>query len=394
MKLKDNNIDIFCQVVDNYGDAGYSYRLARALKLHRTDRQVRLFINELHTLAQLLPELDVTRAQQNIEGVDIIIINDQLVKRIQHLQFASLIIESLSSPVPEVFRKQVYSQSQLIFILEHLTAEPAFEAMHGLSAPTGYDIPRYLIAQGLTAKSAGILIEANLPETVRAASGKQLKWRQKWLKPYADILPFEPETAKTGSLFSYDHDFSSLLCVLQKEIETYVLFILGDLSQQVMREALNQEKAIWLRPDAANLGSIYILFPEMFSQQDYDLLLFTMDFNMVRGEDSLARAILSGKPFLWQAYDQGENYQLVKVNALMQVLENYAENSLVFKNYAELTRAYNWRFSITHCEQPQENYCYFFKNFATIQRWLNRLRGDLLAQGGIIPAMERFVESL
>ena len=395
MKLRDANIDIFCQVVDNFGDAGFSFRLARALKMRRVDRQIRLFINELHALGHLVPELDINRAQQNIEGVDIIIINDQLVKRIQHLQFASLVIESLASPVPEVFRKQVYSQSQLILILEHLTAEPEFEAMHGLAAPTGYPVPRYMINQGFTAKSAGILIEDNFQETIQSVAGKQLKWRQKWLKPYTDVLPFEPETIKTGSLFSYDHDLSALLRDLQTEQEPTILFVLGDLSQQSVRQALLHEKeAVWLKPDVAGLGEVYLLFPEMFSQKDYDLLLITMDFNLVRGEESLARAILAGKPFLWQAYDQGDNYQLVKVNALLKVLEHYAEGSSVLNGYEQLTRAYNWCFTPTHSAMPKENYCYFLKNFATIQRWLNRLRRDLLAHGGLILALERFVESL
>ena len=37
----------------------------------------------------------------------------------------------------------------------------------------------------------------------------------------------------------------------------------------------------------------------------------------IRGEESMSRACLSGIPFVWHAYPQSDEYQLVKVNALL-----------------------------------------------------------------------------
>jgi hypothetical protein len=54
--------------------------------------------------------------------------------------------------------------------------------------------------------------------------------------------------------------------------------------------------------------------------QDYDLLLQCCDAHLVRGEDSLSRALLSGKPFLWQAYQQTEQSHHIKVQALIDYL--------------------------------------------------------------------------
>ena len=54
------------------------------------------------------------------------------------------------------------------------------------------------------------------------------------------------------------------------------------------------------------------------TQTDWDRLLLDSDFLIVRGEDSLSRAVLSGLPFLWQAYPQAEKQQLVKVEALLE----------------------------------------------------------------------------
>ena len=39
---------------------------------------------------------------------------------------------------------------------------------------------------------------------------------------------------------------------------------------------------------------------------------------VVRGEESMSRACLSGIPFIWQAYPQSEEYHLVKVKALLE----------------------------------------------------------------------------
>jgi len=45
--------DIFCQIVDNFGDAGVCWRLARSLAI-RHKQAVRLFCNDLPTLNLLV----------------------------------------------------------------------------------------------------------------------------------------------------------------------------------------------------------------------------------------------------------------------------------------------------------------------------------------------------
>ena len=42
------------------------------------------------------------------------------------------------------------------------------------------------------------------------------------------------------------------------------------------------------------------------SQTDFDHLLWSCDLNMVRGEDSLVRALWAGKPFVWHIYPQDD----------------------------------------------------------------------------------------
>src|SRR5205814_7987883 len=62
--------DIFCAVVDNYGDAGIAWRLARMLACEYT-LPVRLYVDALPTLARLVPSIDPARDRQSAAGVEV-----------------------------------------------------------------------------------------------------------------------------------------------------------------------------------------------------------------------------------------------------------------------------------------------------------------------------------
>lgn len=62
--------DIFCTVVDNYGDIGVTWRLARQLVAeHRC--AVRLWVDDLRAFERLCPEIDVTLSEQWQHGVHV-----------------------------------------------------------------------------------------------------------------------------------------------------------------------------------------------------------------------------------------------------------------------------------------------------------------------------------
>ena len=76
----------------------------------------------------------------------------------------------------------------------------------------------------------------------------------------------------------------------------------------------------------------FLLLPEFSSrfksldfcnQREWDNLLLNCSFLFIRGEESLSRACLSGIPFVWHAYVQTEEYQLVKVKALLEIMKKY-----------------------------------------------------------------------
>src|SRR6516225_55706 len=62
--------DVFCSVIDNFGDAGVCWRLARQLVAEHP-LEVRLFVDALEALARIVPALDATREDQLVDGVQL-----------------------------------------------------------------------------------------------------------------------------------------------------------------------------------------------------------------------------------------------------------------------------------------------------------------------------------
>lgn len=62
--------DLFCSVVDNFGDIGVCWRLARQLAAEH-GISVRLWVDDLHSAARLVPSLDTGQASQWVDGVEL-----------------------------------------------------------------------------------------------------------------------------------------------------------------------------------------------------------------------------------------------------------------------------------------------------------------------------------
>ena len=62
--------DIFCAVVDNYGDIGVCWRLARQLSAE-LGMSVRLWVDDLASFARLCPSLTPSLDAQSIEGIEV-----------------------------------------------------------------------------------------------------------------------------------------------------------------------------------------------------------------------------------------------------------------------------------------------------------------------------------
>ena len=84
-----DSIDIFCEVIDNYGDVGVAYRLARELKRIYPNKELRFIINQTK-------ELNLIKNNE-----DILIIDYEDVNKIEYP--ADLVIETFACNIPEIY---------------------------------------------------------------------------------------------------------------------------------------------------------------------------------------------------------------------------------------------------------------------------------------------------
>ena len=136
-----------------------------------------------------------------------------------------------------------------------------------------------------------------------------------------------------------------------------------------MRSALDEIRAVKLNDRHWITGSAHILFTPFLPQRQYDALLCLADFNIVRGEDSLVRAIMAGRPFIWHAYIQDKGYQIVKVEAFLKKMRVYFKDEEVFRKYYELMIEFNRPASEKASQEMtgNENFLIFFDDLEKIK---------------------------
>jgi len=66
-------------------------------------------------------------------------------------------------------------------------------------------------------------------------------------------------------------------------------------------------------------GALTVQVLPFVRQEDYDRLLWSCDFNVVRGEDSFVRAQWAGRPLLWHIYEQDDDAHWAKLDAFLEL---------------------------------------------------------------------------
>ena len=150
--------DIFCTVVDNYGDIGVCWRLARQLASEH-GFVIRLWVDDLTPFARLCPDLDVTQELQTLRGVAI----RRWCTPFPDVTPADVVVEAFGCPLPANYRTAMALQSpQPAWInLEYLSAEPWVNGTHGLPSPQP-PLTRYFFFPGFTSDTGGLLRERSL----------------------------------------------------------------------------------------------------------------------------------------------------------------------------------------------------------------------------------------
>ncbi len=304
------NWDIFCSVVDNFGDIGVTWRLARQLAAEYGHR-VRLWVDEPAAFVALCPQADARLARQQVAGVEVC----HWVADWQPQSVADVVIEAFGCPLPaaQVAAMRAAERRPLWLNLEYLSAEDWVVGCHGLPSPQGQGLQKYFFFPGFVAGTGGVLRERELLARRRAFQA-DASARQAFL---AGLGVFPQEGERLISLFAYENPgLGEWLDALVADPQpTFLLVprgrILGDLRQWL-------GEAAELQPGfAARRGNLQLQVLPFVSQEDYDRLLWCCDCNAVRGEDSFVRAQWAGRPLLWHIYQQEEGAHWEKLGAFL-----------------------------------------------------------------------------
>lgn len=300
--------DIFCKVIDNHGDLGVCWRLARALAADGD--AVRLWVDDPSALAWMAPE--------GAAGVRLIhwqAPGTTLDPALLCEPAPDVLVEAFGcDPAPELlahFAQAARAGAQAAqaptrhwINLEYLSAEPQIERLHGLPSPVfsgpGAGLTKHFFYPGFTPATGGLLRERDL--TMR----QQQVARDLWLR--AQGLP--SQRVCLVSLFCYEPPaLGPLLAALPREAPGAHLLITPGRASAAVRAAAG----------SASLPAHSFL--PYLAQPDYDALLWSCALNFVRGEDSLVRALWAGQPLVWQIYPQHDGAHQEKLEAFLDWLQ-------------------------------------------------------------------------
>jgi uncharacterized repeat protein (TIGR03837 family) len=319
--------DIFCKVIDNYGDIGVCWRLAADLAAR--GETVRLWADDARALAWMAPG--------GAPGVEVRAWTDPLP--LDGLLPGEVLVEAFGCDIaPEFIARSAGGMPagapKPVWInLEYLTAEPYARRCHGLPSPVqrgpAAGWTKWFYYPGFTPDSGGLLREADL-------AARQAGVDRDALRAACGAAPAE----RLVTLFCYEPPaLGDLLERLRVDpVRTRLLAAPGRAAAAV-RAALRAENPQGNRAPGASsdededddggdgaradrrLDALSVRFPPPCPQADFDAWLWASDLNFVRGEDSLVRALWAGRPFVWHIYPQDDGAHADKLEAFLDWLD-------------------------------------------------------------------------
>lgn len=352
---------IFCAVVDNVGDMGVCWRLARQLVAEH-GIEVDLWVDDWASLgrflvaqdetlvwtehqpaltAQVLPAqgLPVNGGAVNGGTANGMTVNGVTVSGVTVLHWrrpwpvdqalawrvadSDRVIEAFGCELPDALKQAMAEcKRSLSWInLEYLSAEPWVRDCHGLPSPQSLSplLHKHFFFPGFETGTGGLLRETGLLAQHQRWQVEAQYWRRELLISAGFGELAQQSFALVISVFSYETPaLQSWLQALADADERVLCLIpqgraLGDVqgflggSQLLAPGSFHQQ------------GALTVAVLPFRSQQTYDQLLSVCDFNLVRGEDSFVRAQWAAKPFMWHIYAQHDGVHIDKLKAFAEL---------------------------------------------------------------------------
>ena len=385
--MKVNSIDIFCEIIDNFGDIGVVYRISKELKKIFQNVRIRIVLNRLEEFKAINKKVKDTDYQE-IDGL--ICVTEKYVKEnIETFGVSDVFIEAFGCNVPEEYVKQAKENSKLWINLEYLSGEKWIEDFHLCeSLIDSKTLKKIFFMPGFSEKSGGVIIDSGFLE--RMKYGKEN--RDEVFKKYFPNIDLKDKFI--GTVFSYEKNFENLLETLKNYEKETVLLLMGEKTQKSFSEILKKN----LTEDYGNIvkyGKITMIYSDFFSQEEYEEIISASDFNFTRGEDSFVRGIILGKPFMWHIYLQEEKAHMDKIKAFTERFKESVEVSEEEKNiiesYCNLLEDYNDR-DKNSLEKGKEDFRIFFEKFEEIDRICEKYSKFLLEKCNLVKKLYKYIQ--
>ncbi|EPF26004.1 hypothetical protein HMPREF1221_01507 [Treponema socranskii subsp. paredis ATCC 35535] len=299
-KTRPLDIAILCKVVDNYGDVGFAYRLARALSALDGSVRIRFVIDNLASFALLAPGIDSHAAVQQYGNWTVFDWNAADVCTASFSEaMPKIVLQCFQCPYPEWLEALLFDKKNTAVVhvvnIDYLTAEDYAEEFHCLKSLTRSSrVQKVNFMPGFTSKTGGIILD----------------------RKSACVTAKKNPDEFSVLIFGYDRDYAPVvraLCAFEAEKRKS-----DERFKLCAYAAAGQGQSAFIKAYADSSAYFAAERLPFLAQSEWDDLLYTMDALFIRGEDSLSRSCLSGIPFVWQAYPQEDDYQRVKVEALLQ----------------------------------------------------------------------------
>ncbi|MGQ5523826.1 elongation factor P maturation arginine rhamnosyltransferase EarP [Chitinimonas sp. PSY-7] len=301
--------DIFCTVIDNFGDIGVCWRLAHQLA-HERGEPVRLWVDDLAAFQILHTQLDTNKATQILDGVEVRHWTTPFPAVIPR----QVVIEAFACNPPNDFlNAMVATEPKPIWInLDYLSAEAWIESCHALgSRHPRLPLTHHFFFPGFNKATGGLLREACLLAE-RDVFQTDISARNHWL--HSLNLEAADPAKPLISLFCYDNAALPGLLAHWTAGEPICLLVADGKPRRQVEVWLNEA---FVHGKRLQRGQLTLVALPFLSQSDYDRLLWACDFNFVRGEDSFVRAQWAARPMAWHIYPQEEDAHTVKLDAFL-----------------------------------------------------------------------------
>jgi uncharacterized repeat protein (TIGR03837 family) len=367
--------DIFCSVVDNYGDIGVTWRLAKQLVAEH-NAQVRLWVDDLAAFVRLCPHADSTALAQVQQGVEVC----QWLADWRPTEPADVVIEAFACTLPPAYVAAMAAREEpvLWLNLEYLSAEDWVEGCHGLPSMQPGGLSKYFFFPGFSAGTGGLLRERDLLARRDALQADPVAQQAFWRSIGVERVP----GARLISLFAYEQPaIASWLNTLIEAPEVTQLLVpegrvLASVQQALQVDTLSAGAQL-------QRGHLHIQVLKFLQQEQYDQLLWCCDLNAVRGEDSFVRAQWAGRPLLWHIYAQEEDAHLDKL-AAFTALYGAGMDSPAQSAFDQLWLAWNTGADLT---KPWQDYQ---KTWPKQQQWAAQWCQQRACQADLAAALVQF----